>query len=406
MSLPKGSISVRDVSMSFRVFHDHPIGIRDRLVGRRRNRPEEFSALTNVNLEVKAGDTVALIGPNGSGKSTLLKCLARILKPTSGEIVSSGQTAALLELGAGFHGDLTGRENVFLNGSILGFSKDQVKEIFDDIVEFSELSDFIDTPVRNYSSGMYVRLGFAVAVNLSPDILLVDEVLAVGDARFQARCFERIRQLQEAGTTIVLVTHDLHAATTICREAVLLDKGRVVETGISHNVVETYKDLVAEGGVRYHPRGWAGEEVKTRGDMVLSDVRLDTGTDKSFVSAGDRFSVTFEAEAIEDVEEPVFGLILRSIEGAYLFDTNTLWREQPTGSFSKGQGTQVRFDMKANLLSGIFLVTVTAASSDGSIPFAWNTDALTFEVRGPKHSSGIALLDAEIHIGAKREMTA
>ncbi len=383
--------------MNFRIYHDRAIGIRDRLVGRRRKRPEEFLALRNVNIEVQPGETVALIGPNGSGKSTLLKCIARIMKPTSGEILLSGQTAALLELGAGFHGDLTGRENVYLNASILGFARKRVDEIFDEIVAFAELEDFIDTPVRNYSSGMYVRLGFAVAVNLSPEIFLVDEVLAVGDARFQQRCFDRIRQLQRSGTTIVLVTHDLDAAANICRTAVLLNKGEVVKTGVSHLVVDAYRDLVAESGV-HEPTGWTGGPVHGSGEMTVTNVRLESNGDDPLLNSGDEFAICFDVETHVAVEDPVFGMIIRGVDGTYLFDTNTLWRHQATGRFDKGQRSTVRFELKANILSGLYLVTVAASNSDGRSPYDWHTDALAFEVRGPAHSAGVADLGAHISV--------
>lgn len=394
------AVVVEDLWESFRIYHERVLTLKDRLVGRRRTRAEEFWALQGVNLEVASGETVALVGPNGSGKTTLLKCIARILSPTRGTVSVRGKTAALLELGAGFHGDLTGRENVFLNASILGFGRKEVDSIFEDVVAFSELQEFIDTPVRNYSSGMYVRLGFSVAVHLDPDVLLVDEVLAVGDARFQARCFERIRHLQRAGTTIVLVTHDLDAAASVCERAYLLEGGKIVEEGSSHVVVDHYRQRAAAEATTGR---FEGGEVRGSGDMTISDIKLETASGGPMIASGERFSVTFEARANKPVERPVFGLIVRSTDGAYLFDTNTLWRHQDTGSFAPDQSVRVRFDLTAHLLSGVYLVTVAAANTDGRKAYDWHTDVLAFEVSGPTHSHGVADLKAEIDVAAHRK---
>ncbi|MCL2596045.1 MAG: ABC transporter ATP-binding protein, partial [Promicromonosporaceae bacterium] len=213
--------------------------LKERLVnfGRSQKHKEEFWALRDVSLSIDSGQTVGLIGPNGSGKSTLLKMIGGILQPDQGTVSIRGRLAALLELGAGFHPDLTGRENVYLNASILGLSKEQTDKYFDAIVDFSGVEQFIDTQVKFYSSGMYVRLAFAVAVHVDPDILLVDEVLAVGDEPFQLKCLERIAKFQEEGRTIVLVTHSLNTVAEFCDRAVVLDHGRVVNDGTPHEAL-------------------------------------------------------------------------------------------------------------------------------------------------------------------------
>jgi ABC-2 type transport system ATP-binding protein len=200
-------ISVFEVSKTFRLYHERAYSVKERFVNRRKTRFEQFWALRDVSISVDEGDTAGLIGPNGSGKTTLLKLVGGIIRPTSGRIVTRGRIASLLELGAGFHPDLTGRQNVYLNASILGLSKKETDRHFDAIVAFSELEKFIDMQVRHYSSGMYVRLGFAVAVHVDPQILIVDEVLSVGDEAFQRKCLERIRTFQREGITIVFVTH-------------------------------------------------------------------------------------------------------------------------------------------------------------------------------------------------------
>lgn len=234
---PPTVISVQDVSKRFVIHQDK--SIKDRLLHPRRTREhaEDFWALRNLSIDIHAGNTIGLIGPNGSGKSTLLKVIGGILAPSSGRVLHRGRIAALLELGAGFHQDLTGRENVFLNAAILGMSVEETERCFDDIVAFSGIEKFIDTQVKFYSSGMYVRLAFAVAVHCDPDILLVDEVLAVGDEPFQNKCLDKIREFQEEGRTIIMVTHNLSQVTDFCTRALVLGHGNVVYDGNPEDAV-------------------------------------------------------------------------------------------------------------------------------------------------------------------------
>jgi ABC-type polysaccharide/polyol phosphate transport system ATPase subunit len=219
------AVEVEGVSKRFRLYHDRNQSVKAAVMRGRRAKYEEFWALRDVSLEVPAGTTFGLIGENGSGKSTLLKCMARILRPDEGSLRTHGKVSALLELGAGFHPELSGRDNVFLNGAILGMSHKEIGRRFDDIVGFAGLERFIDTPVKNYSSGMYVRLGFSVAINVDPDVLLVDEVLAVGDEQFQRRCAEKFAELRGKGKTIVVVSHSLGTVQQMCDGAAWLDHG-------------------------------------------------------------------------------------------------------------------------------------------------------------------------------------
>jgi ABC-2 type transport system ATP-binding protein len=230
------AIEIDGISKRFRLFREKPSSLKQRLLTSR-SRADELWALHDVSFDVRQGSTFGLIGHNGSGKTTLLKCIAGILRPTSGTIRQRGRLAALLELGAGFHPELTGRENVYLNASFLGLSRKETDRAYDDIVAFAELEEFMDNQVKFYSSGMLVRLGFAVAVHVDPDVLLVDEVLAVGDEAFQAKCIERVRQFQREGRTIVLVTHALDTVREICDRAAMLDHGRVHALGAPDDVV-------------------------------------------------------------------------------------------------------------------------------------------------------------------------
>ncbi|MCP3989540.1 MAG: ABC transporter ATP-binding protein [Actinomycetia bacterium] len=239
------AIEVRNVAKRFRKHSEPTKTLKERLLAIRTSTVSEFYALDDVDFEVRVGETFGILGHNGSGKSTLLKCIAGTIRPTTGMVRVRGRLSALLELGAGFHPDLTGRENVYLNGSILGFSKARIEAIFDEIVDFAGLEDFIDTQVKHYSSGMYARLGFAVAVNLEPDVLLIDEVLAVGDEAFQRKCIERVRGFQADGRTICLVTHSPDMVRYLCDRALVLDHGHLLHVGDVDEAVAKYRHSLA-----------------------------------------------------------------------------------------------------------------------------------------------------------------
>ena len=307
------AITVDHLSKRFRLYHDRNQSLKAAVMRGRRARYEEFWALRDVSLEIAEGVTYGFIGTNGSGKSTLLKCLARILEPDEGSTRTRGKVSALLELGAGFHPELSGRENVYLNGSILGLSKTALDERFDDIVEFAGLERFIDTPVKNYSSGMYVRLGFSVAINVDPDILLVDEVLAVGDEEFQRRCNERFADLRAAGKTIVVVSHALGSVQAICDEVAWLDQGTLRATGPAGEVIDQY---LLEVPHRH------GEAPAAEGRWGTREVSLDAievldgdGRRADRVRTGDAVRFRLRYTAAEPVARPVFSLELQTLEG-------------------------------------------------------------------------------------------
>lgn len=392
---PSGTVEVHDVWESFRMYAEGPLGLRDRLAGRRRRVAREFWALKGVSIEIAAGQTVALVGPNGSGKSTLLKVIAGILEPTKGEVVAYGRTAAMLELGAGFHGDLTGRENVYLNASIHGVGRRQVDQMFDDIVGFAELEEFIDVPVRTYSSGMYVRLGFAVAIHLEPEILIIDEVLAVGDARFQARCFDRLYELKRAGVTIVIVSHDLDTVASICNAAVYLHQGEVQAIGPAAMVVDRYRAVIS-GQMHEHHRE-DGEAYGT-GELRLERIAFDDGGTACTVSCGDRLRFGVDVAAYAEVENPSFGLSVRSVDGTLLYETSTQRRREATGAWKPGDRAKLEWDLDVRLLPGKYLLTVGAGRFDGHEVFDHHTDALEIEVLGPEPDHGIVALDARAAI--------
>lgn len=234
------AIKVENLTKEFKLFYDKPTTLKERLVFWNRKKEDSRTVLKNINLDIKKGETVALIGTNGSGKSTLLKLMTKIIYPTKGSLITNGKLTSLLELGAGFHPDFTGRENIYFNASIFGLTKEEIERRVDEIIEFSELGEFIDSPVRTYSSGMYMRLAFSVAINVDADILLIDEILAVGDQHFQDKCFAKLKELKESDKTIVIVTHSLDQVRKLCTRAIWIYNGEVRLDGKPDEVVDEY----------------------------------------------------------------------------------------------------------------------------------------------------------------------
>lgn len=234
------AIKVENVTKSFKLFYDKPSTLKERLVFWNKKKADLHTVLKDINLEIKKGETVALIGTNGSGKSTLLKLMTKIIYPTKGKITTNGKLTSLLELGAGFHPDFTGRENIYFNAAIFGLTKQEIDSRLNEIIEFSELGEFIDSPVRTYSSGMYMRLAFSVAINVDAEILLIDEILAVGDAHFQEKCFAKLEELKNSGITIVIVTHSLGSVKQLCNRAVWLYEGKIRMDGNDDEVIDEY----------------------------------------------------------------------------------------------------------------------------------------------------------------------
>ena len=317
------AISVEQLSKRFRLYHDRNQSLKATVMRGGRARYEDFWALRDVSLEIAEGVTYGFIGTNGSGKSTLLKCLARILEPDEGSCRTNGKVSALLELGAGFHPELSGRENVYLNGSILGMSKADLNVRFDDIVAFAGLERFIDTPVKNYSSGMYVRLGFSVAINVDPDILLVDEVLAVGDEQFQRRCNERFADLRAEGRTIVVVSHSLGSVQAICDEVAWLDDGVLRATGDAGSVIEQYLAEVREEREATETHATASRSGSGEITIDALEVLGRDGSATDVVRTGDTVTFRCHYTAAAAVPNPVFALAIHTLEGSVVTNPHT-----------------------------------------------------------------------------------
>jgi ABC-type polysaccharide/polyol phosphate transport system ATPase subunit len=394
-------IEVREVSKRFRLYHERNQSVKAAIMRGGRARYEEFLALDDVSFDVKEGSTFALVGENGSGKSTMLKCLARILRPDKGTISVEGNLSALLELGAGFHPELSGRENVFLNGSILGLSKRELERRFDEIVEFAGLNRFIDMPVKNYSSGMYVRLGFSVAINVDPDVLLIDEVLAVGDEEFQRKCLERISELRAAAKTIVVVTHSLMTVRSLCDEAIWLEHGRMREWGKADQVADAYLGQVhveLQAQEQDHPRPGTG---KVR--IVALEMLDASGRPVDQVCTGD--AVTFRAhyEAAEPVHDPVFSFSVHTPEGVLVTGPNS---KEAEVSIDKVDGCGVVDLEVPRLLLLLGNYDLSAECTDNTVTHSYDRlqRAFRFDVKpGTPHETygGFTSLDGHWSIGTE-----
>ena len=376
---------------------------------------ETFTALQDVSLRVEAGETVGVIGPNGSGKSTLLKLVAGITKPTSGTVNVKGRISALIELGAGFHPEISGRENIFINGIMLGLSKREVVQKFEEIVEFAELEDFIDAPVKTYSSGMYARLGFAVAIHVNPDVLLVDEILAVGDQGFTHKCLDKFAEFRRRGKTILLVTHSLSLVERFCDDAVWLDSGLIKAVGDPKRVVDAYLSHVEN----HEEQQLKADDIKTRKmtetsseplttgeasmddmfqvtegrwgsrEVEILDVTLvgDEGKSAHVFHSGDRLSVRVHINAEKPVSDFVFGVGLFNADGICCYGTNTDL-EQLVSKEIVGEGT-VDFTIDSlDLVAGTYKLDVAVHKRDG-YPYDYHRLLYTFRVKSRTNDVGI-----------------
>lgn len=388
-------VRVENVSKRFRIYHQRHQTLKQTILSRRRGSYEEFWAVRDVDLEISRGSTFGIVGVNGSGKSTLLKMIAGILKPDRGRVAVEGRLAALLELGAGFHPEYTGRENIYLNGALLGLSRTRVDSVLDDIVGFSELARFIDNPVKTYSSGMYARLGFAIAVHLDPEVLVVDEILAVGDMAFQRRCYERIDQMKAEGRTLILVSHALDTVREHCTECAWLDQGRLMSMGPVDEVVAQYvadarareeaqmREAVADVH-RLIPsgRGGVGVTSVSFGGTTGEGHEFDPGEDfevrLAYHSPGPELrGARFVVEFVRDD-----GLVVFSCDsGDQDFD------------ILPGSGT-VRLQVPGlPLLGGLYRASVTILDGESGEPYTVLANAFPFRVNpGPSAGRGLVQL--------------
>ncbi|MGH8601294.1 MAG: ABC transporter ATP-binding protein [Gammaproteobacteria bacterium] len=405
------AISVRNLTKTYRIFGHPGDRIKQALTLGRVPFHREFTALKDVSFDIKKGETVGIIGRNGSGKSTLLQLLCGILKPSSGSVTVNGRVSALLELGAGFNPEFTGRENVYFQGALMGFTKRQMDERFDDIAAFADIGEFIDQPVRMYSSGMFVRLAFAVAIHMEPEILVVDEALGVGDFAFQRKCFQRINSIREGGGAVLLVTHAVEQVAHFCDRALLLSEGVLISGGATSTVLAHYvKAMTAAGGEAaittapkvsntdarlenrsaYNPdeTRWGDRAATIIDAFLVQNGREGLDTLAPGLTAELRLNINFHAQ----IEKPIYGLTIKSSDGAPLFRTNSRELLGPSGVPAQKAGDDlcICFEFLPFLDAGDYLISVGVASDtpQGIVPHDRRYDSIWLRIASPRASTG------------------
>ncbi len=407
------AIRVESVSKQYRIYDRPANRLMESLTRGRRKYHREFWALRNISFEIEAGTTTGIIGPNGSGKSTVLQIITGTLEPTHGTVWHSGRIAALLELGAGFNMEFTGIENVFMNGSLIGLSKREIERLLPGIISFAEIGDFIDQPLKTYSSGMHLRLAFATAISTSPDILIVDEALAVGDAVFQHRCARRIKEMQENGTTILFVSHDPSAIRALCTRAILLNNGEMVAEGQPSDVLNRYQKIIMAREQAYEAGNEPAAELTEDGLLkfgttpltclfrhgdrsaeVLRVEMLDASRRPTeLVETGEPVLIRIVYVAHTDLDDIVCGFLIRNRHGIHIYGTNTELQQVPGERVRKGDVTEVTFEFDCWMAPDSFSVSV-AVHSSAAVSFDWLDGCLFFRVMSAVPMEGVANLHA------------
>jgi ABC-2 type transport system ATP-binding protein len=385
------AIAVQGVGKRFRRWRERPTSLKERVI-KWRVHAEQFWALRDVSVEIPEGQTLGLLGSNGAGKTTLLKVIAGILRPNEGQVITRGRIATLLALGAGFHSELTGRENVYLNASILGLSRAQIEGLFDEIVAFAELEDFMDTQVKFYSSGMYVRLGFAVAVHVDPAILLVDEVLAVGDIAFQRKCIDRVKAFQEEGRTIVFVTHDPALVLRICDRAIMLEHGEVKVAGDPEDVVRDFRLAMARQDLAY---GW--DKGTKEIEIISSEVFGADGSTRDWFAPGDEMVIQLDLKANAVVEDPVVSFAIHDQQNILVFGTNTSWRGLTWPRFEGKHRVQFLLG-SLPFVRGRYYVTLGVHSRDSTRVYHLQEQHYSFAIVRGEENPGLVFIPVECRV--------
>lgn len=427
------TISLKNVSKCFKRYA-RPVDRLKEILLPSTSRTSEFWALRDISLEIEKGQTVGIVGRNGSGKSTLLQMIARTLTPTMGEVVVRGRVSALLELGSGFNPEFTGRQNVFFNARLLGLTQQEIENKFDDIAAFADIGDFIEQPVKTYSSGMYVRLAFAVAVNVEPEILIVDEALAVGDIVFQHRCMRKMRSLMDSGVTTLFVSHDSGAIKTLCNSAIMIDAGKIYASGNPNSVIIKYMKLVTETELGLvtsendvddtknavvraslsskkplsdKPSEQNLQNKKTRRGnkkALIENVQLfhqcgDEADESPIFGFNEKVKLLVELQVYQQLEDCIIGFFVCDKNGNELIGSNTIEENQPIGKLISGTKLQIEFTFKLPLRPSSYSLTVAGAENYTAMTFDWIDNAVVFQVLPPDTGKRIhALVDTQISV--------
>lgn len=402
------ALGVENVSKQYRIYDRPADRLKESLTRGRLRRHREFWALRDVSFEIEAGTTVGIIGQNGCGKSTLLQIISGTLTPTHGNVWSQGRIAALLELGAGFNPEFTGVENVFMNASLMGFSRRETTKLLPNIERFAEIGQFIRQPVKTYSSGMYVRLAFAIVASVEPDILVIDEALAVGDAVFQHRCLRRIKELHDRGCTVLFVSHDTAAVRALCDRAILLNAGRMIADGTPADVLNDYQRIVMERQEAYDVDTATSESAESKppstvqytyrhgdGSATIVETELcdSAGRRVQIVETGAPLTVTVSVRFEREVESPVIGFLIRNRLGIHAYGTNTREQQIQLGSVRSGEVVSIRFAFRCWLGIDDYSMSFAVHSLDGQA-YDWVDGAWFFRVVSANATEGVANLNA------------
>ncbi|MEI2582268.1 ABC transporter ATP-binding protein [Scytonema sp. PRP1] len=418
------AISLKNVSKCFKRYA-HPVERLKELLLPGHSRADEFWALRDINLEIPKGKTVGIVGRNGSGKSTLLQIIAGTLTPTTGEVQVKGRVSALLELGSGFNVEFTGRQNVFFNGRLLGLSQKEIEDKFDEIAGFADIGDFIDQPVKTYSSGMFVRLAFAVAVNVDPEILIVDEALAVGDIVFQHRCMRRMRNLMDSGVTTLFVSHDSGSIKTLCNSAVMINQGKIYASGSPNDVIIKYMKLITEAELglappeeeeriinnykehdntatpqKSHQQNLVKVKATRRGSRkaVIENIKLlnhlgeDTDGEVGIFAFNEKVTLLVDVQVYEPLQSCIVGYFICDKNGNELIGSNTLEENCPIGKLEPGTKLHIEYKFNLPLRPGSYSLTVAGAENYTAMTFDWIDNAMILQVLPPDTGKRISAL--------------
>ena len=413
------AIKVENVSKVYRLYEKPTDRLKEALGFSKKKRYEEHYALHDVNFEVKKGESVGIIGTNGSGKSTILKIITGVLNPTMGDVKVDGRISALLELGAGFNMEYTGIENIYLNGTMCGFSKEEVDARMQDILDFADIGDFVHQPCKTYSSGMFVRLAFAVAINIDPEILIVDEALSVGDVFFQAKCYKKFEEFQKMGKTILFVSHDMGSVAQYCDRVILLDKGRKLMEGNPKDVIEIYKKVLVK---QYVPDEETGKKVAQSGEKS-SDMKDNMVQNPDFIEYGDHraeiidygivdekgeptntilkkqeFGIRMRVSFKEDIREPIFAFCIKDLKGNDISGTNTVIEKTDIGPCKKGDILEVEFKQKMMMQPGQYLMQLgcTGYEKDNLVVYHRLYNVCSIQVIADKVTTGYYDMDSTV----------
>jgi len=391
-------ILVQNVSKLYRLYRRPSDRLRE-LLPASQPRHTDFWALKDIEFEVEKGETLSLVGPNGCGKSTLLQIVSGILQPTTGRVVTRGRIAALLELGAGFNPEFSGRENVYLNGEIMGLSRAEIDKAMPSIEAFADIGEFIERPVKEYSSGMYVRLAFSTAIHVDPDILIVDEALAVGDAVFANRCVRKFEELRQRKVTVLFVSHDLGLVKQLSDRAILLLHGRIAAQGSPNDVINRYIGLVLE-----RQQAQAKKEELVRGsfrhgdgtsEIMAVEILNRAGAPVASIASGEPVTVRVRSRFHAPVSDPMVGILVRTRIGMDVYGTNTRVERMALGDFQAGDELEIDFHLECWLTPQQYTLTVATQNSDGA-SHDWLDDAIAFDVVDTRVAAGVANLRARI----------